>query len=116
MKIDPHETDRVVLVAAGFGVWHGGRHQASARWTDVARVRALGADGMAAGRIRVVVLLDNGTEVIVHEQVPGYASFLAAAEKSLPGMRPRASWLASLHERTGAGTEAVLFERRARGR
>lgn len=116
MKIDPNATDRVVLVAAGFGVWHGGRHQASARWTDVARVRAVREGGAATGRIRLAVALDNATEVLIHEQVPGYASFLGAAERSLRGMIPRTSWMASLHEATGAGGEVVLFERPARGR
>src|SRR5688572_10389508 len=108
MKIDANATDRVVLVAAGFGVWQGGRHQASARWTDVARVRAFRDGGVPSGRIQVALMLDNGTEVLVHEQFPGYASFLGSAEKSLAGIRPRASWMAALQDPSSAGVAVVL--------
>jgi len=108
---DRHPTDRVVVVSAGFGVWQGSRHVASARWSDVVRVRAFTRDEATTGRVYVTLALRGGGEVSVYEALPGYQSFLAAAEAALPGMRPRAEWLTSVQEPAGSTDETVLFER-----
>ena len=111
MNVDRHVTDRVVLVGSGFGVWNGGRHQASARWADVVRVRAFTGGKPESGRVHVGLTLRDGTEVLVHDTVPGYQSFLAAAEAALPGMRAPAAWLAEVQVGGGAASEALLFDR-----
>lgn len=110
MKTDTHATDRVVLVGAGFGVWNGGRHEASARWSDVVRVRAF-SGVEPAGAVKVGLTLRDGTEVLIHDRVPGYQSFLSAAESTLPGMRARAAWLAEVQPPAPPGSEALLFDR-----
>jgi len=107
-----HASDRIVVVGAGFGVWQAGRHVASARWSDVMRMRAATRDEATTGRVYVTLVLRDGMEVVVHEGLPGYQSFLAAAETALPGMRPRAAWLAAVQEPAGATDETLLFERK----
>ena len=102
-------SDRVVLVAAGFGIWQAGRHVASARWTDVVHARALSCDQHAHELVCVALGLRDGTEVLVHGEIPGFEQFLAAAEAALPGMRPRATWL-GVHPGL-AQPETVLFDR-----
>ena len=114
MKSDVNETDRVVLVGAGFGVWQGGRHQASARWSDVVRVRAFRARTPAGGGTYLGLALRDGSEVRVHDNVPGYQSFVTAAAAALPGMRPHAAWLAALEPSMDEDEGTVLFERGAR--
>ena len=104
------ETDRIVLVASGFGIWQGGRHAASARWTDVARVRVSTRD-QPTRAAAVTVTLRDGTEVLLPEGLPGSEQFLATAEKALPGMTVRAVWRPKLAESASAGAEVVLFER-----
>ncbi len=76
-----HVTGRVVVVGAGFGVWHDGRHLASARWSDV---RAIRMDD--EGRTTMLLLRDD-TGIPVADDLMGYDMFLLAAEEALPGMR-----------------------------
>ena len=104
-------TDRIVLVAAGFGVWQAGRHLASARWTDVVRVRALTSGAGAADSSGLALQLRDGTEILIHEALPGFVPFLAAAETTLPGMRRRGQSLATEGPPDVAQGETVLFER-----
>ncbi len=77
-----HTSGRVVVVGAGFGVWHDSKHIASARWSDVHAIR------MDDGGLTTVLLLRDGTEVPVAGDLVGYDMFLIASEKALPGMRP----------------------------
>jgi hypothetical protein len=104
-------TDRIVVVATGFGVWQAGRHLASARWTDVVRVRAFGRDAGATDPSVLGLRLRDGTEILVHEALPGFEPFLNAAETTLPGMSRRAVWLAGMGQSDVAQPETVLFER-----
>ncbi|MEO8577586.1 MAG: hypothetical protein ABI556_12830 [Gemmatimonadales bacterium] len=104
-------TDRVVLVAAGFGVWQAGRHLASARWTDVVRVRALGRDAGANDSSVLALELRDGTEILVRETLPGFGPFLDAAETALPGMSRIPALLAGAEQSDVAQSETVLFER-----
>ena len=110
-----HATDRVVLVASGFGIWQDGRHAASGRWGDVVEVRLVERDAPEADPVIIIAMkLRDGCEVLLHERVPGFEQFLAAAERSLPGMRPRASWRAAAMPPAVPRNGTVLFERVAR--
>ena len=104
-------SDRVVLVEMGFGIWEGGRHRGSARWSDVARVRILHFGGRASGRMRLELRLRDGSDVIVHPSLPGFEEFVVAAEQRLHGMRPLTSWLPDVATSATASDEVVLFER-----
>lgn len=106
-------TDRVVLVAAGFGVWQAGRHVASTRWTDVVRVHAASHAAGTTDPVIVTVRLRNATEISVSGALAGFEAFLAVAETRLPGMRQRAEWLASMAQSPIAQPDRVLFERYA---
>jgi hypothetical protein len=106
-------TDRVVLVAAGFGVWQAGRHVASTRWTDVVRVHATGRDAGTTDPVSLVVRLRNGTEFSVSASLAGFEPFLLAAETRLLGMRQRVEWLAGMEPSPAAQPAMVLFERYA---
>jgi len=111
MKIDPNETDRIVLVASGFGVWQAGRHIASGRWGDIVRVRAFRPTDPAAGSVTIDLALRGGTEVTITPAIPGYDAFLRAAETALPGMRPRAKWGEAAKPLSATREEIVVFER-----
>ena len=106
-----HATDRVVLVGTGFGVWREGRHQASARWTDVVRARAFKRDQLTTDLICVAFGLRDGSEILVHEELPGFEQFLVAAEVKLPGMQPRSAWWEVVAKPAFAPNETVVFER-----
>ena len=108
---DLHAKDRIVIVGTGFGVWDGGRHRASARWSDVSRVRAFKQDEAKSDLVCVAVGLRDGSEILVHEEVPGFEPFLAAAESRLPGMQRRSAWLPAVVQPGFAPNETLLFER-----
>ena len=99
----------------GFGVWQDGHHLASARWTDVMRVRTLGRESELTGRLRIVLHLRDGSEVLVHEELPGFELFLAAAEAKLEGLQRPGTWTAAIQPAV-TRNETVLFERDARKR
>ena len=99
-----------MLVAAGFGVWQAGRHLASARWTDVVRVRALAGGSGTVSPLGLAVVLRDGTEVLIQDTLPGFIPFISAAETALPGMRRRATWLADARQ-SETRADTVLFER-----
>ena len=109
-----HATDRVVLVAAGFGVWQGGRHVASARWTDVERVVAVRSETASTPRLRVMLRLQGVDDVFLAADLPGFEHFLAVAEQSLPGMRRSTSWRKVEHPGASVQQDLVLFDRTVR--
>ena len=80
-----HASDRIVVVAAGFGVWQQGQHVVSARWTDVARARAIAGDAPRSIDSIELVLRD-GSMVMVERTMPGFESFISAMKAALPGM------------------------------
>jgi hypothetical protein len=92
-------------------VWHGGRHLASARWADVSQVRAFKPGEQTTDAVCVALRLRDGTEILVHEALPGFESFLAAAEARLPGMARRSAWWSAVVQPASARNETVLFER-----
>lgn len=111
-----HATDRLVVVGSGFGVWINNRHIASGRWGDVMEVRASKHDKSPSDHVNLVVLLRDGTEVSIKDNLFGYQSFLAAAEALLPGMSHQSEWLPAMLNAelpsNGEPAETMLFRRR----
>ena len=104
-------SDRVVVVGAGFGVWHENQHVASGRWSDVTRVRVVRASPAPLGEMHLMVTLRNATELSIPESLPGFRSFVGAAEAALRGMQPSTTWAAA-HD-PSAPEVLVVFERGA---
>ena len=103
---------RVVVVAAGFALWIGGRCTAAARWADVQRLRASRCAFPATDALSLVVELVDGSAMELHEEAPGFDAFLDRAAVTLPGLMPYASWHDPL---ATAGVDGlVVFERPAR--
>ncbi len=105
-----HETDRIVVVGAGFGLWQNDRHVASGRWSDIVEVRALRSHGPDQQMVSVVLKLRDGPDVSFGDELSGYQSFLVAAESALPRMRPHAEWVMADEQPPGSG-EVLLFTR-----
>lgn len=105
---------RVVVVAAGFALWSGGRCVAAARWADVRRLRAYRRDIAPADALYLGVELVDGSVMELHEEAPGFDAFLDRASTTLPGMLPYAAWHPALSTSSSSGDGVVLFERPAR--
>lgn len=103
---------RVVVVAAGFALWVGGRCAAMARWADVERLRVNRCAFPPTEALSLVVELVDGSVMELHEEAPGFDAFLDRAAMTLPGMKPYASW----HEALAAaeGDAFIVFERETR--
>lgn len=107
-----HASDRVVIVGMGFGVWNGGRHAGSGRWADVVSARILKADAhVGGGHSRIALALKDGTDVVVAEELPGFAAFLIAAEDALAGSSGSPTWLSRIPDAAGSPEQTILFER-----
>lgn len=105
------DSGRIVVVAAGFGLWQSGRCIAMGKWTDIARVRAYTSDVGRPGAICLAIQLRDGSEVEVKNEAPGWMSFVNAAQTKLPGMSQPDTWLARLAEPAAGRCEQILFER-----
>ena len=95
-------TDRIVVLAAGFGVWIDNRHIASGRWGDVVEVRIADQGQSPSNHVNLVVVLRDGTEVFIDNNLSGYHAFLGAAEAALPG----------LEHQSGSTDETIIFKRK----
>jgi hypothetical protein len=104
---------RVVVVAAGFALWMGGRCVAAARWSDIRRLRGhhRAADGDA---LALEVELLDGSRVELLEQAPGFDAFVSRASATLTGMLPFGDWHHAIAADVEPGRGVVLFERVAR--
>ena len=102
---------RIVVVAAGFGLWKGGRCLAAGKWTDIARLRAYPAGVGEPGGTCVAIQLRDDSEVEVRSEAPGWLSFVNTAQAKLPGMIPVDDWLPSMAESTDSRREIILFQR-----
>ena len=109
----PDDQGRVVVVAAGFALWRGGRCIAAARWADLRRLRAYRALDTASTSLRVGVDLVDGTVMELSEAAPGFDLFLDRASAVLPGLLPFAAWSPGLRE---APEETVIYERKELGK
>ncbi len=103
---------RVVVVAAGFALWAGGRCVAAARWSDVRRLRAYRRPSSPEA-IYLGVELADGTVMELHEDAPGFDAFLDRAAVTLPGLLPYRSWHPALAAAEPSATGLVVFERPA---
>ena len=105
---------RVVVVAAGFALWSGGRCVAAARWADVRRLRAYRRDVVPADALYLGVELVDGSLMELHEEAPGFDAFLDRASATLQGLLPYAAWHPALAADAPGGEGVTLFERKAR--
>ena len=113
MKLAPvDELGRIVVVAAGFALWKGGRCIAAARWADIRRVLARRTES-AADALRLHVALADGTLLEFHEKAPGFDAFLDRASVTLPGLLAFAGWHPQLVLAPAGGDGIVIFERAA---
>jgi hypothetical protein len=107
---------RVVVVAAGFALWMGGRCVAAARWSDIRRLRARRLDAQGDTQREAIALsveLVDGSRVELHEQAPGFDAFVQRGSATLSGMLPFGDW----HHAAAAATSvdgALLFDRSTR--
>jgi hypothetical protein len=105
---------RVVVVAAGFALWLGGRCVAAARWADVRRVRAYRRDVGTSDALCVAVELADGSLVELREEAPGFDAFLDRAAATLQGLLPYRDWHHTLAASAAGGDGIILFERKGR--
>ena len=115
MKLDSTGDDlgRIVVVAAGFALWKGGRCIAAARWGDIRKLAAYRVESASADVVRLVVELQDGTKLEYHELAPGFDAFLDRASTMLPGLLPFAAWHPALMLKPAGGDGRVIFERPA---
>jgi len=103
---------RVVVVAAGFALWRGGRCEAAARWADVQRLVAQPCAFPATEALSLVVELVDGTQMELHEDAPGFGAFLDRAAVTLPGLAPYERWHSAVVSLSG--DSLTVFERKSR--
>jgi hypothetical protein len=104
---------RVVVVAAGFALWAGGRCVAAARWSDIRRLRAHYRN-TEANALALDVELVDGSRVELLEQAPGFDAFVNRASATLTGMVPFSDWHHAIAADVEPGRGVMLFERSAR--
>ena len=104
---------RVVVVAAGFALWSGGRCVAAARWSDVRRLRAYWRDVVPSDALYLGVELVDGSLMELREDAPGFDAFLDRAAATLQGLLPYGDWHHTLAAAPG-GDGVVIFERKSR--
>lgn len=102
---------RIVVVAAGFALWKGGRCIAAARWADIRRLRAYLPAGATTETMCLGVDLMDGTVLEFHAAAPGFDLFLDRASATLPGLLAFASWHPALMLAPTGGEGTMLFER-----
>jgi hypothetical protein len=113
LKVEPvDDLGRIVVVAAGFALWKGGRCIAAARWADIRRVLAYRIDSVGDA-VRLHIELADGTLLEFHEQAPGFDAFLDRASNTLPGLVAFAAWHPQLTLAPPNSDGAVIFERPA---
>ena len=105
---------RVVVVAAGFALWSGGRCVAAARWSDVRRLRAYRRGVQPGDAMYLGVELTDGSKVEFHEQAPGFDAFLDRASATLSGLLPYGDWNHVLDDPSTGAAGVVLFDRKSR--
>ena len=110
MSVAEPDKGRVVVVAAGFALWIGGKCAAAGRWIDLAR---LSASLNAAGALVIRVELIDGGILELDEAAPGFDLFLDRAAQVLHGLQPFKTWHHSL---TPGGAAVTIFDRERKHR
>lgn len=106
---------RIVVVAAGFALWSGGRCVAAARWADIHRLRAYRHEIAVTDALFLSVELVDGSAMELREDAPGFDAFLDRASVTLRGMIPYRAWHPSVAASPLATEGVLLFERVDRG-
>ncbi len=107
------DSGRIVVVAAGFALWQGGRCIAAGRWADIKSLRAFRRDD-ASTFVRLVVELRDGTLLEFLEQAPGFDAFLDRGSAVLSGLLPFAAWHPKLMLAPAGGEGAIVYQRSSR--
>ena len=107
------DSGRIVVVAAGFALWQGGRCIAAGRWADIKAMRAFRRDD-ATQSVRLQVELRDGSLLEFLEEAPGFDAFLDRASAVLSGMLPFAAWHPKLILAPAGGEGAVVYQRSSR--
>ena len=110
---DANDLGRIVVVAAGFALWKGGRCIAAARWADIQRLRAYRPAGELLNTARLGVELRDGSVLEFLEAAPGFELFMDRASATLAGMLPFAGWHPALMLAPAGSEPVVIFERRS---
>jgi hypothetical protein len=105
----------VVVVAAGFGLWQGGKCLAAGKWTDISQLRA-GVRDTPKQLVGLVIQLRDGSEVEILEGAPGWDMLVNILPSKLPGTPNPENWIAELHDAPAGAPDRTLFERQTRGR
>jgi hypothetical protein len=106
---------RVVVVAAGFGLWRDGKCLAAGKWTDVAQLRAHRSSATPPS-VSLIIQLRDGSEVEILEEASGWATLVNALPSRLPGAPGPESWIAEVRESPTGEADRTLFEPRTFGR
>lgn len=104
---------RIVVVAAGFALWKGGRCIAAARWADILRIRAYRTATDTGKFARLGVDLRDGSVLEFREAAPGFDVFLDRALVTLAGLLPFAAWHPALMLAPAGSAPTMIFERRS---
>jgi hypothetical protein len=102
---------RIVVVAAGFALWSGGRCVAAARFSDIRRLRAIRAAAAPSTALALRVELTDGSLMELRHEAPGFDLFLDRATTSLRGLVPLATWSAALHGDDPPADGMLIFEK-----
>lgn len=105
---------RVVVVAAGFALWAGGRCVAAARWADIRRLRAYRRTAAQSDVLCLAVELVDGSALELREEAPGFDAFLDRSSATLSGLLPYRDWHHRLDGPPADGNGIVIFERTKR--
>lgn len=102
---------RIVVVAAGFALWSGGRCVAAARFSDIRRLRALRASSASPDALALRVELTDGSLMELRDEAPGFDLFLTRATTSLKGLVPMSSWAEALRHDDAPADGMLIFEK-----
>jgi hypothetical protein len=102
---------RIVVVAAGFALWTGGRCVAAARFSDIRRLRVTRPAGMSLEALALRVELTDGSIMELRDAAPGFDLFVDRARTSLKGMVPAGDWHETLATSDVPADGVVIFEK-----
>ena len=105
---------RVVVVAAGFALWLGGRCVAAARWGDIRRLRAHRRAIAQSDVLCLRVELADGSVLELREEAPGFDAFLDRCATMLSGLLPYRDWHHKLDAAAPDDDGIVLYDRTTR--
>lgn len=102
---------RIVVVAAGFALWAGGRCVAAARFSDIRRLRVTRPASAGPDHLALRVELTDGSLMELRDEAPGFDQFVDRARTSLKGMSLPREWHAALASDGVPPDGALIFEK-----